>query len=343
LRYDRHAVLRVLTALVALLAVARAGAAPVVLHFATAAPDGTAWARLFRTMGRELETNSRGEIASKWYFGGIAGSETEMLDRMHRGQLDVVMSGGMMCMKLSPSMRVLRVLGLFQSRDEASYALGRLRPTIDAEMAQAGYRNIGEAVLGSDMLFTRAPVTSMAELRATRFWYWDLDDAMREQLKALGVPAIGMPVENAERAYEDHRIDGFLAVPTAALAFQWTVASKYLSELRLGALPGCMIMTNRAWDQLSVDARNVVTVAAATFQARLEQLGRAQDEQLLGGLLAKQGLRKLPVPAGFASDFFEAARRVRENLRDKLVPGALIDRVVGWVADFRAEHSRTGH
>ena len=39
-------------------------------------------------------------------------------------------------------------LGLFQSRDEASYVLGRLRPTIDREFADAGFHNVGEAVLG---------------------------------------------------------------------------------------------------------------------------------------------------------------------------------------------------
>ena len=61
------------------------------------------------------------QLVTKWYFGGIAGNELQMLERMRKNQLDAVLSGGMMCMKLSPSMRVLRLLGLFQSRAEASY------------------------------------------------------------------------------------------------------------------------------------------------------------------------------------------------------------------------------
>jgi TRAP-type C4-dicarboxylate transport system substrate-binding protein len=333
---------RLVASICVLLALASPAAAaePVTLRFATAAPDGTAWARLFRAMGRDIAADSKGAVATKWYFGGIAGSELQMLDRLRKNQLDAVMSGGMMCTRLSPSMRVLRLLGLFQSREEASYALGRLRPAIDREFAAAGFHNVGSAGLGSDMMFTRTPINSIADLRKTRFWYWDLDETMRAQLAAMGVPAVGLPVEDAGRAFEDKRIDGFLAVPAAALAYQWSAAVPYLSQLRLGFLPGCMVVTNHAWDSLTVEEREVVTGAAAKFQARLEELGRSQDAELLGGLFARQGLKQTPVSAGFASEFFEAARAARASVRDKLIPGELIDRVTGWVADYRIEYAR---
>ncbi|HEX8952024.1 MAG TPA: TRAP transporter substrate-binding protein DctP, partial [Polyangia bacterium] len=319
---------------------APAVAEPVTLRFATAAPDGTAWARLFRTMGRELEADSHGGIATKWYFGGIAGSETQMLERLKKNQLDAVLSGGMMCMTLSPSMRVLRLLGLFQTREEASYVLGRLRSTIDREFDAAGFQNLGEASLGSDMLFTRTPITSLAQLRKTRLWFWDLDEPMRAQLAVMGVPAVGLPVEDAARAFEDKRTDGFLAVPTAVLAFQWSAGTRYLSELRLGFLPGCMVVSHRAWDQLPVEERTLLAAATAKTRARLEELSRSQDAELLGSLFARQGVKKTTVSAGFASEFFEAARAARESLRDKMIPGALIDRVTGWLADYRAEYPR---
>jgi len=317
-----------------------ASAEPIVLRFATAAPDGTAWARLFRAMGRDIETDSKGQVTTKWYFGGIAGNELQMLDRLQKGQLDAVMSGGMMCMKLSPSMRVLRLLGLFQSREEASYVLGRLRPTIDKELAAAGYHNVGSAGLGSDMLFTRTPINSMADFKKARLWYWDLDAPMRAQLNALGVPAVGLPVEDAGRAYEDKRVDGFMAVPAAALAYQWSAAASYLSELKLGFLAGCMVVTHRAWDALSNEDRSAITGAAAKFQIRLEDAGRRQDAELLGGLFQKQGLKITPVTPALTSEFLELARSAREALRDKAIPGELIDRVTGWVADYRAEYQK---
>lgn len=315
-----------------------ASAETITLRFATAAPDGTAWARLFRAMGRDVESDSNGAVTTKWYFGGIAGSELETLERLKKNQLDAVMSGGPLCMKLSPSMQALRLIGLYQSRAEASYVLGRLRPTIEREVADAGFHNIGVAMLGPDVIFTRAPVTSVAELRKTRLWVWDIDPMMLAQFAAIGVPAVGMGVERGMGAYEEKRIDGFLSVPTAALAFQWSAATKSLAELNLGYLPGCMVVTQRLWDALDVGERAAITASLARFLARLEDLGRRQDAELLGGLFERQGLKRVTISPAFATEFSAMTKVARDAVRDKILPGELIDRVKTWVSDYRAEH-----
>jgi TRAP-type C4-dicarboxylate transport system substrate-binding protein len=321
-----------------LVAALPAGAEPTTLRLATAAPDGTAWARLFKGMALDVAAESNGELALKWYFGSIAGNEMEMLDRMKRGQLDGVLSGGILCMRLAPTMRVLRLLTLFQSRDEASYVIGRLRPILDAEFIQSGYQNMAEGGLGSDILFTRTPVRTLAELRKTRLWVWDLDEPMRAQLKALGVPIVPLPVEEASRAYEEHRVDGFLAVPAAALAFQWSAQTKYMSQIHMAFLTGCLIVTNRAFDALPITARRALQTSTAKLSARIEDLGHAQDDELVNRLFAKQGLETVPLIDPFSAEFFDAARYVRDHLPNGFIPTELIQRVMALLADYRAEH-----
>jgi TRAP-type C4-dicarboxylate transport system substrate-binding protein len=310
----------------------------VTLRFATAAPDGTSWARALKAVGRDIEEQSRGEIVTKWYFGGIAGDEMEMLSRLERGQIDVAMSGGMLCMRLSPAMRVLRLLGLFQSREETAYVLGLLRPIMDAEFAQHGLHLMATAGLGSDMLFTRTPITSMADLRRSRIWFWELDDTMRAELKELGVPTVPLPLDRASGAYDRHEIDGFLSVPAAALAFQWSAQSRYLSGLRLGYLPACMIVKIGLWDSLTIAQRQILSSATARGRANLEELGRAQDDALLGRLFAKQGLQIIPASETFKAEFFQAARDARDRLRGPLIPHDVIEKVTSWLADYRAAY-----
>src|SRR5215471_17621244 len=104
-----------------------------VLRFGTVAPDGTGWARLARNTSRALAEATAGQVTGKWYFNGIAGDEVQMMERIRKDQLDGIVSGGTICQKLSPSMRVLRVVGLFQTRDESSYVAGRLKPLFDEE------------------------------------------------------------------------------------------------------------------------------------------------------------------------------------------------------------------
>ena len=130
---------------------------------------------------------------------------------------------------------------------------------------------------------------------------------------------------------------------SAALAFQWSATASYLSELTLGYLPGCMVMSHRAWDALSVEDRAVVKDATGRFQSRLEAAGRQQDAELLGSLFQRQGLKKTPVSPAFAAELRELGRVAREAVRDKLVPGELLDRVAGWIDEARVDSEHAPH
>src|SRR5581483_7134851 len=168
--------------------------------------------------------------------GGITGDEIETAERIRRGQLDGIASGGMLCNRLAPSMRVLRVLGLFQNRDESAYVSGRLKGVFDEEFAKKGFFNMGELGVGPDVVLSRTPVHNMAELRATRLWIWDLDDVYRLELEAMGLHIVPTHIEKAAQQFDDNRLDGFIAVPTAALAFQWSSRTRYFNDMHIGFL-----------------------------------------------------------------------------------------------------------
>src|SRR5581483_6192506 len=114
-----------------------------VIHMAAIAPEGTGWAREVRAFSRELETETHGEVLVKWYMGGIAGNELQVLDRIRRGQLDGAASAGPLCQKWAPASRVFAVMGLFQSRAELDYVEQQLRSTLDDEFRKAGFVMLG--------------------------------------------------------------------------------------------------------------------------------------------------------------------------------------------------------
>src|SRR5262249_22640971 len=155
-----------------------------------------------------------------WYLGGIAGDELQMAQRIERNQLDGVGSGGMICSRLAPSLRVTRLIGLFRNRTETNYVLGRLKPTLDEEFTHAGYVNLFETLLGPDLAFSRTPVRTLDDLARLKLWIWDLDDVFGAAIRALGVQTVPLPLEGAAKAFDEGRTDGFMAIPVAALAFQ---------------------------------------------------------------------------------------------------------------------------
>jgi TRAP-type C4-dicarboxylate transport system substrate-binding protein len=316
-----------------------AHADPVVLRVATMAPEGTAWAREVRAFGREVGTTTHDSVQFKWYFSGIAGDELRSHERVQRDQLDAILSGGMLCQKLSPSMRSTGMVGEFRDRDEARYVVARLRPALDAELLKVGYVNLITAGLGFSVIFSRTPVRTMDDLRKLRPWLWDLDEVRRTQLAAMGVPVVRLPVEGSARAYDQGKIDGWVGLPSAALAFQWSTQARYVTDLRVGFLTACVLVARRAWDTLSHEQQQAVLAAAAKLQRRVEDAARHNDEMLLGGLFARQGLQATPVAAALQSEFSSAAKEARKSVEPLIAP-EMIDRVSGWIAEYRSNTRR---
>lgn len=308
------------------------------LRLGTIVPEGTGWARELRALARDVDTATGGALKLKWYMGGIAGDEMEMLERVRRGQLDGVLSGGMACETLAPSLRVARIPGLLETWPETSYVLGRLRPIFDQEAQRHGYFYFGEAIVGPSILFTRRPVSSLAEMRKVRFWIWDIDQMLRTVLPELGVPVLPLPIREALGAYEAQRVDGIIAPAAAALGFQWSAATRYYTDLRLGFVVGCMLIAHRPFDALPLASQRALRAATAKAKLRFEDVGRAQESQLMSTLFGKQGLRRVRLDEGSRVAFFEAARVARDRAASRLVSPALIERVLGLLADYGSEH-----
>jgi TRAP-type C4-dicarboxylate transport system substrate-binding protein len=304
---------------------------------ATVAPEGTGWAREIKALSREISAQTNGDVEVKWYFGGIAGDEFNVIERVRKGQLDGA-GVTMVCEQLAPSLKVMRVVGLVQSRDESRFLLQRLWPRVQQEFARHGLVDIGNATVGSIVLMTRTPVRSFAELRKMRLWVWDKDQVWIDSLKQMGLQPVPTPIETAARAFEEGQLDGFLAVPSAALAFQWSTQARYFTDLRAGLMPACFLVTQRAMDALPTDQRKTLVSAVAKLGLRFEEIGKETDEALLHGLLEKQGLKRVPASRELSSDFFEAARKVRAQIDPTVVPPDLLTEVLSWLADYRVDH-----
>ena len=76
---------------------------------------------------------------------------------MKKGQIDGAASGQMACERLAPTLRVSRLPGVFQDRDEAETVLSRLRPLIDQEAHTAGFTILAITGLGPEHLLHPQP------------------------------------------------------------------------------------------------------------------------------------------------------------------------------------------
>jgi TRAP-type C4-dicarboxylate transport system substrate-binding protein len=303
----------------------------------TVAPDGSELGRDLKAFGEDVANATGGHVRLKFYWNGVAGDELEQGERIARGQLDGSAAGQMLCNRLMPTMMVTRLPGVFQSRDEATDTLDRLKPALDREAHQHGFVLLSAPGLGPDVILTKTPVRSMAELRKLKLWRWDLDEVGIATSRAMGLQIVPLPLGEAGRAYDEGRVDGFLAIPLAALSFQWSARARYVTDLRGSYIWGCFVVTDAAYDRLPAAYKRALQDAAARARERFEESGRRIDEALLSGLFARQGVHTVPTSESFRAEYMAAARDARERVAGKFVSQKLMDQVMQLLADFRLE------
>ncbi len=333
--------MRILCTALVLLALAIAAAPaqePTVLRMAAIAPEGTGWARELKAMSRDLQNATQGGLVMKWYLGGIAGDETTALDRIRRGQLDGA-AGALFCGSLSPTLRVTRVAGLVQNREEALTLLNHFRERIDDDFRRAGFVELVIGNFGNDIILLRDRVESFVELRKRPMWIWNAETVLRRQMALMGLTLVPGGLTELSGLYDGGKIDGMFVIPTAALAFQWTTRARWFVDLRGSMLAGCMTLSQRAYDALDLAQQQALKAAAAKFGVRFEDLGRRDDALLLGGMLEKQGVRRLPSDA-LRRSFLDAAEAARNDLDDKTISRALVKEASDVLTELRASRRR---
>ena len=307
-----------------------------VLRFASVIPQGTVWAREMQTFARDVANTTNNEVQLKWYLGGIAGDDVEAGKRIERDQLDGVGAGTWQCERWAPSMMVTRLPGLFHDRDELKYVAARLRPQFEEELKKSGFVYLGYAQIGGSLIFLRHPVHTFEELRHVKLWTLDNDVVKTRMLTAAGLSVVPMSFDQSRAAFDRGQVDGFSSPPTGALAFQWSTQARYLLPLATDYILACIVVSTRAFDRLPFEHQRAVRAAAAKFSTRFDDAGAEADDELVGGLFARQGVTTLRADEKMQADFAAAARAAWDKLDERTVPKALIRQVQAILTAYRA-------
>jgi TRAP-type C4-dicarboxylate transport system substrate-binding protein len=340
---------RVLAALLALALALGAGSADasppqpptqnrITLRLATAAPKGTLWAKAVDEYATHVEKGTQGAVRVKVYYGGTAGDEMEVMGRMERGQLDGVISGGPICSDVMPSVRVLHVMGLYDSEQEMLDVARELSPVFADEAHVRGYALVGVGSLGPVMLFSRQKVTDLAGLRKLPMWSWELSTVFNQMAEVMGLNVVPTSLQSAAKTYEEGRVDGFWSTPIAALGFQWYSQTRYFMPLEGIYLSGCLLLRESSLEGMSAEDRGVLREAGSQLSTRLEVEGTRMARGLVDRVFAQQGLEKLPIGPAFLRDFRAAAREARRSVSPRLVPKKLIEQAEQIVSRRRTRH-----
>jgi TRAP-type transport system periplasmic protein len=306
--------------------VASAAMLPQPLRLATIAPEGSAWARMLKDFGEDLQQGTDHRVRLKVTMGGVAGDEAALLDRMLRGDFDGLV-GAAICQRVAPSLRALEVAGYVEDERQAQAVLNALRPLAERELAgtQASFVLLTTG-FGHRVLFSRDPVRSLDELKRIKLGIYEYDQVERAQLVAMGMHVAPLRLEDVAAALDAHRIDGFISIPAAAVAFRYWTHTRYFTDLHSGYLPGCVMVTNSALARLGPANDAVLRRAGQELGRRFAAESPTIDAQLLATVFPQKGLKPVPMSPTFRREWRESAQRASHALVPRVVSRAALER-----------------
>jgi TRAP-type C4-dicarboxylate transport system substrate-binding protein len=261
-----------------------------VLKFATLAPQGSTWMNLLETWGRQLESQSQGRLTVKFYPGGIAGDEPDVLRKIRFGQLQgAAVSGHGIGEVYSPA-RVLEVPFLFRDHAEIDYVRTRLMPTIDAGMRKNGFEMVGWMEVGFVHFFSTKPVTSLEDMRARRIWQWQGDRFIAAFFSASHWSPVSLPISDVYMGLSTGLVDTVMATPLSSIALQWFTKTPYMSEIPMANGIGALLVSSKFFATLPPDLQRLVRDTGHQTGLQLIAATRRDDKNALE-VLKRNGVR----------------------------------------------------
>ncbi len=326
--------------LLSLLLAAPASAQTVAIKFATLAPEGSTWMKVLTELSKDLEKESGGKLKFKFYAGGVAGDEKDVVKKIRIGQLHAAGFTGVGLGDVAPETRLLDAPWLFRTRAELESVRAKYAKELDAAVEKGGFVLLGWTDLGSVYVFSKNPIASPEDMKKEKMWVWEGDPIAQAAYKALGVNPIPLSIVDVMQSLQTGMINGVYGPPLGVVALQWHSKVKHIYPVPIAESTGAVLVSKKFFDALPVDQKKLLTELSAKHLKHLNDLTNIENDKALEAL-KKQGL-DLAADPGPATRrrYEELGAGARKELAGKLFSAELLGKFEKELAALRARSAK---
>ncbi len=296
-----------------------------VIRMATIAPKSSKPMRILRAWDKTVRKSSEGRIRFRFYSGGIAGDERDVIRKMRIEQLDATSLTSVGLGQIERSASVLQVPGLFRSYRE----LDAVRSEMDLQwrdsFREAGFELLGWFDVGFGRYFSRRPVKRPSDLKGVRPWVWRDDPVFPELMKVVGANGVALGLPEVLPGLQTGMVDTVVASPVAALGLQWFRHLKYMSKQADTALVGATLIRTSQFSKLTPADRELLLETGSRAHGRALKLVQSEEEKAYQ-ILKQRGIQELDMSA-HAGEWQKSYAQLAERLTGRLFRAPLLQRV----------------
>jgi TRAP-type C4-dicarboxylate transport system substrate-binding protein len=310
-------------------------AEPLIIKFATVAPEGSTWMNTMKELEKTIREKTQGQIAFRVYAGGVAGDELDALRKIRIGQLQSAAFSGVGFGQILPSVRVLDLPFLFRNDKEIDLVHKELEGFFAEQFRQKDFELLSWAEVGNVNLFSQQPISKVGDLAKLKVWTWTGDPIAKETFSAMGTNPIPLAITDVTTALNTGMIDTVYAPPLGAIALQWNLYTKYMTALPLAHSTGAVLVSKNFAQRIPAEHFEILKDEFHRSMERLTiELRKQTEESVI--LLEKGGIKVLPMPQDAdLKDFYRVHEQVAQALSGKLYSKDVLDKVYGLLKKNR--------
>lgn len=287
-------------------------------------PEGTSWGTSIKKFSKEVETATKGEVAFKVYYGGVAGDEPDVLRKVRIGQLHGGIFTGKVLGDIYGDLRVMEIpFTFYGDQKKASKVLTKLTPQFNQGLKSKGFVNLGFYEIGQVYVVSTKKVTSLDELKGIKIWSWEGDPLVEAMLDSLKLVSVPLALPDVLSSLSTGIINAAYAPPLAILALQWHTKVKYLVDFPTAFSIGALLVSEKMWAKISPANQKIVTALSEKY------VKEANDKAGLEAETSRQQLKKSGIEfVSFPEADYKRAAAVRgevvARLKDKVISSKMI-------------------
>ena len=297
------------------------------LRLSTGDPEAAPGPTANKRFAELIEKASGGKIKVKTYHSGMLGNDVQAQGMLQGGTVDFALVGAPTLVGLVKEFGVLDFPYMFRNPAEvAAMLVGPAGQGLLKKLEAKGIVGLRFWEIGfRQVTNSRRPITKWEDMSGIKIRTVQ-SPVFREFFNDMGANATPMAVTEVYTALETRAIDGQENPPTIISALKLPEVQKYLSLTGHIYTSYALIASQKTWEKLSVEERNIVMKAAAEAGTYERQLARAKNAELLDELKKQMTVNEIS-PAELAR-FAEKAKPVRAKFTETM--GA--DFVKDWFA-----------
>jgi TRAP-type C4-dicarboxylate transport system substrate-binding protein len=323
-----------------LVAIAALGLLPAhgesLVRIGTVAPGGSSFHK--RLLALATEWRSGPEPVGMDIFAGTQGGEVQIVRRMRVGQLQGGMLTSIGLGQIDPAVNALQMLPLmFRDWNEVDVVRDQLAPLLEEKLHSAGYVVLFWGDAGWVRFFAKTRVSTVGDLRPLRIYASSGDTTGVELMKRYYNPVVLEP-DQILLALRNGMID---AVPIPAFLANFSQVAAYapfMIDLRWAPVTGAFVITNKTWDTFSPATQARLRETSVRAGIEMRRASRAEDQQAIHAMEQKQKLQVVTLDPANELQWRHAVETIYPELRGKVVPVAMYDRVVQTLRQYRDTH-----